>query len=211
MKNKFTKFSKEIFLSYNFKFFGVLFLLLVHQRVTREMYIALMLLVIVIFVIPDVIRQYFPKLNDIFVGMFEAVIRENEVHRLSGNSYLLSGVLLIVLIFPPKVVGLSLLFLAFADPIASCIGILYGKHKILGQKSLQGFLAAFTVCTLATAGYLFTKQMLQDKWLVVSVLGGLIGALSELLPIGKLDDNLTLPLLSAGGLTVLFRLFGAAI
>ena len=143
--------------------------------------------------------------------MFHIVIRENEVNKLSGNSYLLSGVLMIVLLFPAKVVSLTLLFLAFADPIASCIGIIYGKDKILGQKSLQGFIAAFGVCTLATCGFLYAHSILVDRIIVVSLLAGIIGAFSELIPIGKLDDNLTLPLLSASGLFLLFRLFGAAI
>lgn len=190
---------------------GVLIIVLVHQRVSRENAIILLLAAMMVFVLPDIIRQYSAKLNDIFVGLFQVVIRENEVNKLSGNSYLLTGVLLSVLFFSPKVVGLSLLFLAFADPIASCVGILYGKDKILGQKSLQGFLAAFVVCTLATSGYLHVHGLLRDKILIVSLLSGLVGAVSELVPIGKLDDNLTLPLMSATGLTLIFKIFGASL
>lgn len=190
---------------------GVLIMVLVHQRVSRETSIVLLLGAMLVFVLPDVIRQHSAKLNDLFVGMFQTIIRENEVHRLSGNSYLITGVLLIVLLYSPKVVGLALLFLAFADPIASCIGILYGRDKIWGQKSLQGFLAAFAVCSLATLGYLYAHRLLMDHLIVVSLLAGLVGALSELIPIGKLDDNLTLPFMSATGLTILFRLFGASL
>lgn len=187
---------------------GVLLMVLIHQRVSRENAIILLLGAMMIFVVPDFIRQYSARLNEVFVGLFQMVIRESEVNRLSGNSYLLSGVLLIVLLFPPKIVGLALLFLAFADPIASCVGILYGKDKILGQKSLQGFMAAVVVCTLATMGYLYVHGILLDKLIIVSILAGFIGAISELVPIGKLDDNLTLPLMSATGLSVLFKIFG---
>lgn len=190
---------------------GVLIMVLIHQRVSRETAIILLLATAMVFVVPDIIRQYSSKLNDIFVGIFQTVIRESEVHKLSGNSYLITGVLLIVLIFPPKIVSLTLLFLAFADPIASCVGILYGKDKILGQKSLQGFLAAMGVCTFATFGYLYSHNMLSDRIVVVSLLSGLIGAFSELIPIGKLDDNLTLPVMSASGLYLLFSLFGASL
>ena len=190
---------------------GVLLMVVIHQRVSRETSIVLLLAAMLVFVIPDIIRQYSPKLNDIFVGLFQLVIRENEVHKLSGNSYLLTGVLTIVLLFHTKVVGLALLFLAFADPIASCVGILYGKDKIWGHKSLQGFLAAFAVCAVATMGYLYVHGMLVDRIVPVSILAGLIGAISELVPIAKLDDNLTLPVMSAAGLTVLFKVFGAPI
>jgi dolichol kinase len=189
---------------------GVLIMVLIHQRVSRETAIILLLASSLVFVVPDIIRQYSSKWNEIFVSMFQAVIRESEVHKLSGNSYLITGVLLIVLLFPAKIVSLTLLFLAFADPIASCVGILYGKDKIIGQKSLQGFLAAMGVCTLATFGYLYAHNLANDRIVVMSLLGGLIGAFSELLPIGKLDDNLTLPVMSATGLFLLFKLFGVA-
>lgn len=189
---------------------GVLIMALLHQRVSRETAVILLLATMLVFVVPDVIRQYSGKLNEVFIGMFQSIIRQNEVHRLSGNSFLITGVLTIVLFFPPIIVGLTLLFLAFADPIASCVGILYGKDKIIGHKSLQGFLAAFVVCTLTTFGYLYVHNFLVDRLLVVSLLAGLIGAFSELIPIGKLDDNLTLPILSSIGLFLLFQLFGAS-
>lgn len=188
---------------------GVLTMLAIHQRVSRETAILLLLATMLVFVVPDVIRQYSSKLNEIFVGMFQSLIRESEVHKLSGNSYLISGVLFIVLFFPVKIVSLTLLFLAFADPIASCVGILYGKDKIWGHKSLQGFLAAMGVCTVCTFGFLYAHNMLMERIVVVSLLAGLIGAFSELIPIGKIDDNFTLPVMSATGLFLLFSLFGA--
>lgn len=187
---------------------GVLLMIAIHERVSREMAITLLLLTMLVFVVPDILRQYSTKLNEIFIGLFQSVIRENEVHKLSGNSYLISGVLLLVLLFPAKIVTLTMFFLAFADPIASCVGIRYGKDKIMGQKSLQGTVAAFVICTLITFIYIRSYSLMTENILTVSIVAGLIGALSELLPIGKLDDNLTLPLMSATGLYFLFSSFG---
>lgn len=187
---------------------GVLLMVLIHRQVTRELAVRWLLVAVGLFVIPDILRQFYPRLNEVFVKIFKSVIRENELQRLSGNSYLITGVLCIVLIFPPQIVGLTLLFLAFADPIASGIGILYGKDKLIGQKSLQGFLAALAVCTLSTYGYLLSQGFLLEHRFAISLLGGLIGALSELLPVGGIDDNFTLPIISATGLYVLFILFG---
>jgi len=187
---------------------GVLLMIAIHERVSREMAITLLLLTMLVFVVPDILRQYSTKLNEIFIGLFQSVIRENEVHKLSGNSYLISGVLLLVLLFPAKIVTLTMFFLAFADPIASCVGIRYGKDKIMGQKSLQGTVAAFVICTLITFIYIRSYGLMTENILTVSIVAGLIGALSELLPIGKLDDNLTLPLMSATGLYFLFSSFG---
>ena len=135
------------------------------------------------------------------------IMRSTEISKLAGTTYLLTGVLLIVILFNHGVVSLSLLFLAFADPIASFIGIKYGKDKIFGHKSVQGFVAAFVVCVVLTALFL-TYNAVPEHVLVISLLSGLVGALAELIPIGKLDDNFSMPVLSSLGLTILFYFFG---
>ena len=134
-------------------------------------------------------------------------MRSTEVNKLAGTTYLLTGVLVITLLFSSTVVSLSLLFLAFADPIASFVGIKYGKDKIFGHKSVQGFVAAFVVCAVLTALFL-TYNAVPEHVLVISLLSGLVGALAELIPIGKLDDNFSMPVLSSLGLTILFYFFG---
>ena len=156
----------------------------------------------------DIARQKYPSLNDWAVHAFKPIMRQNEVKRFAGTTYLLTGVALIVLLFPRPIVALTLLFLAFADPIASYFGIKYGRDKIFGHKSIQGFAAAFVVCALLTFVYLGVNNFLMDRLIVVSLLAGLIGAFAELVPIAKLDDNLTLPVLSATGLSILFYFFG---
>ncbi len=160
-----------------------------------------------IFVPADFIRQRNPDFNRSLAGVFRPIMRSNELNRLAGTTYLITGTLLITLFFNKGVVALSLLFLAFADPIASYIGIKYGKDKIFGHKSVQGFVAAFVVCASLCFLFLFYNQV-QEYILIVSLMAGLIGALAELIPLGKLDDNFTMPVASSFGLTVLFYFFG---
>ncbi|KHD88938.1 MAG: hypothetical protein OM95_05550 [Bdellovibrio sp. ArHS] len=161
-----------------------------------------------LFVPFDFLRQRKPALNDWAVHAFKPIMRQSEVKKLAGTTFLLSGVLLVDILFPRPIVALTLLFLAFADPIASYFGILYGKDKIFGHKSIQGFMAAFFVCAALTFFYLLYHNYLMDRIVVVSLFAGLVGAFAELIPIGKLDDNLTLPVMSAVGLTILFYFFG---
>ncbi len=113
-----------------------------------------------------------------------------------------------MLFFNPLVVSLSLLFLAFADPFASYFGIRFGKDKIYGEKTIQGFMAAYLICASLTILFLIYHGFNLDRVLLVGVLAGLLGALAELIPIAKLDDNLTIPVISGLGLTGLFYLFG---
>ncbi|GIL16666.1 MAG: hypothetical protein BroJett040_04170 [Oligoflexia bacterium] len=162
-----------------------------------------------LFVPMDFVRLRVSAMNDILVHFFKPIMREYELKGLAGTSYLLTGVTLVAYIFPREIVLLTLLFLAFADPIASFFGIKFGKDKILGNKSLQGTLAAFVVCTLLTLSFLYYKGMLSDRLVIVSLLGGLIGAVAELVPIWDLDDNLSLPVVSATALYFLFSIFGA--
>lgn len=171
---------------------------------------ALLALVIawVLFVPMDFIRLRVPAFNDVLVHFFKPIMREYELKGLAGTSYLLTGVTLVAALFPREIVTLTLLFLAFADPIASFFGIKFGKDKILGNKSLQGTLAAFVVCGTLTYGYLSYKGLMLDRIFMMTLLGGLIGALAELIPIWDLDDNLSLPVVSATALYFLFWIFG---
>ncbi|MNT49889.1 hypothetical protein D3C72_1867680 [compost metagenome] len=69
-------------------------------------------------------------------------------------------------------------------------------------------MAAFAVCALLCIIYLGYYGHPLDRVIVASILAGFVGALAELIPIAKLDDNLTLPVMSASGLALLFYFFG---
>lgn len=161
-----------------------------------------------LFVPLDLLRQNWPKLNDFLIHAFKPIMRRSEVDRLAGTTYLLSGVAVVAFLFPRPVTSLTLLFLAFADPLASYVGIRYGRDKIFGHKSLQGSLAACVVCAVLSMVYLTALNLGYDRIIIFSLIAGVIGALAEAVPIGKLDDNFTLPVLSALGLQVLFQIFG---
>ncbi len=161
----------------------------------------------IMFVPVDIIRQNNKLVNKNLTQMFRPIMRNSELNRLAGTTYLLTGVILIALIFNKGIVSISLLFLAFADPLASYIGIKYGKDKIFGHKSVQGFMAAFVVCAFVCYLYLFYSQITQHL-IIASILAGMVGAVAELIPLGKLDDNFTMPVLSSIGLSILFYFFG---
>ncbi|MFS4458509.1 diacylglycerol/polyprenol kinase family protein [Bdellovibrio sp. HCB2-146] len=187
---------------------GVFTMFLAYTYLPPAVSMTILVLAWFLFVPFDFLRQRNAALNDWAVHAFKPIMRQSEVKKLAGTTFLLSGVLLVDIIFPRPVVGLTLLFLAFADPIASYFGILYGKDKIFGHKSIQGFMAAFFVCAALTFAFLLYHNYMMDRLIVVSLLAGLVGAFAELIPVGKLDDNLTLPVMSAIGLSILFYFFG---
>lgn len=172
--------------------------------------ISLLLIGWIAFVPADMIRLRNPELNSKLTHMFKLIMRQNELDRLAGTTYLITGAIFIASVFPKSIVSISLLFLAFADPIASYVGIRYGKDKIFGHKSVQGFIAAFIVCSIVTYSFLYLNNV-SDYILIVSLLAGIVGALAELVPVAKLDDNLTMPVLSSIGLSIIFYLFNISI
>lgn len=186
----------------------VLFMFIIYVYTPPAVSMTLLIVGWLAFVSVDIMRQSRPALNEWALHAFKHILRESEVNKLAGTTYLVTGVLLVDVLFPRPIVALTLLFLAFADPLASLIGIKYGKDKIFGHKSIQGFMAAFVVCLISCLCFLYYNNYLLDQIVVVSLFAGLIGALAELVPVGKLDDNLTLPIFSAIGLYVLFYFFG---
>ena len=165
---------------------------------------AILIFACLLFISVDISRHRSESLNRALLNVLAPLMRDREVHGLAGTSYLLIGVLFSVLLFEKHITLLSLLFLAFADPIASYVGIRYGKQKIFGQKTIEGTLAAFVVCAIIIFTFAIDRFVYIDHLVVIALLGGLIGCLSEAIPVFNLDDNLTFPVLSSVFLWILF-------
>lgn len=167
-----------------------------------------LLILVSLFIIPlDLLRQKTPGLNRATLRIFGPFMRSHESHAISGMTYLYLGCMVLLLFRDRHIITLTLLFLAFGDPIASFFGIRFGKDRIIGRKTLQGTMAAFVVCALITGGYCYFNNIMTERLLIVAPLGGLIGAVAELAPVGKLDDNFTFPVISALLLSALFFVF----
>lgn len=190
---------------------GILTMVLIYQFIGHQLALKVMGVAALFGIAFDFSRLKFPRMNAFALKFFGIFMREHERESLAGSTYLFIGVLTLLWFFPRPIIILTLMFLAVADPLASYVGIRYGKDKLIGSKSLQGTLAAFFACTVIAAIYLGYNGLMTERILIVSLLSGLSGAVSELLPIGKLDDNLSFPVLSACLLWGLFTLFGGLI
>ncbi len=186
---------------------GVSLMALIYTYFGKQTSIHILLPLIAIVLPLDILRLKSRRLNSFVLRSLGWLMRKNEYRALSGTSYLFVGGF-VLLFFSPHIVILSLLFLAFADPLASYFGIRFGKDRIIRKKTLQGTSAAFFVCCIISAIYYYQNNIMIERLFIVSPLSGVIGAMSELIPIGTLDDNFTFPILCALFLTVLFYLFG---
>jgi len=134
----------------------------------------------------DLLRLGLPAFNTWFCRTFGLLLKPPEQKGAHGSTYFLIGSFLGILLFEKRVAVVSLLFLAFADPLAAMVGTRWGRLQILGGKTLEGGLAFFLSSLLLALPLLDLPRAL---------LGALSASIVELLPLG-IDDNLTIPLLS---------------
>ncbi|WP_372651155.1 diacylglycerol/polyprenol kinase family protein [Halobacteriovorax sp.] len=171
----------------------------------RQMGMFLLILGVVALLV-EFARLNFTFINTIVLKFMKPFMRESERNSLSGFPFYALGAAISLLLFSEKIAILSILFLIFSDPISSFFGILYGKDKIITNKSVQGCVAGFLVCYSLTFlyGSYFYKPGID--LLVFSIIAGAIGTISELCSV-VVDDNLTIPVLSGLGLTVINLIF----
>lgn len=147
------------------------------------------------------------KFNQVVLSVLGSFMREEERKKVSGMPFYALGCGLAFYLFPERISIISILFLTFSDPISSTVGVLYGKHKFLPNKSIQGSMAGFFVCFLISYILLTAWGAPQTSLVSFCFISGVIGSFSELLSVLNLDDNLTIPLFSGLGLFALNNLF----
>lgn len=156
----------------------------------------------------DFIRARNPVLNRTVLKLMGPLMRRSEKEGYSGLPFYAMGISLSLFFYSRDVAVLSVMFLVFSDPLSSFFGVLYGKDKILPNKSLQGAVAGFFTCYLITLFYAMNSTTLGTHLLIFSIIAGVIGAASELVSAFNIDDNLTIPVLSGLGLTILNQFIG---
>lgn len=151
----------------------------------------------------DLLRSRAANFNKMVIRVMGPLMRRSERDGLSGLPFYALGVSLALFFYQRDIAIVAILFLVFSDPISSFFGVLYGKDKILPNKSLQGAVAGFFTCYLITLFYAMNTTTLGTHLLVFSIVSGIIGSASELVSGFNIDDNLTIPVLSGLGMTLL--------
>jgi dolichol kinase len=129
------------------------------------------------------------------------IIREHEVKGgFTGASYILTTSLICVLLFPKTIAIAAIVFIIIGDTAAAMIGRLYGQHKLIGKKSVEGSAACFVSVILVS--FLIPGLPWQ-----AAIIGAFTATVVEALS-GKFDDNMTVPIISGAVMLLVMHLLG---
>jgi dolichol kinase len=102
------------------------------------------------------------------------------------------GSLVTVLVFPPDIASLAILFLALGDPAATIVGTWKGQTRFWG-KSLEGNIACLVACLLVAVVVVTARDY---PPLLAAVVGAFVATVFGALPL-RINDNITIPFGSA--------------
>jgi diacylglycerol kinase (CTP) len=137
-------------------------------------------------------RLFSPTINKLFAEKFGGLLREKERHNFTGSFFYLIGSTVCIVFFSPPIAVSAILFLIIGDFMAALVGISYGRIKI-GKKSLEGSVACFVSCFLICF-LMFWHVKLGEQ---LAFWGALAATVTELLNPPFIDDNLSIPCISA--------------
>ena len=164
--------------------------------VEDRMMIWILFSITILFVTVDYFRFRIGWIQKWFGIFFSSMLRKHELEgKLTGATWAFIGATISVFLFEKDIAVLALLFMSVGDTVAALIGQQYGKIKI-GKKTIEGFAGGLASC-------LFISIFFPSVIWINRIAGSLIASLIELSPI-PVDDNLMIPLIS-GGMMTLFR------
>lgn len=160
----------------------------------------------------EVLRRPSPRFNTLLMRFFAPIAHPGERHRINSATWYMTALTFLALTHSQILCAVGVAVLGFADPAASAIGRRFGRVELLRRRTLEGSLAFVVVGTIAAAAALaFATPRLPTGFLLATAfVAGVAGSIAELLS-RRLDDNLTIPLVSSAAAAALLGLGGHAL
>lgn len=145
----------------------------------------------------DLSRFHNWKLWHLLSFLLSPIIRDHEVKGgFTGASYILTTSALTIALFPKEIAIAAITFIIVGDTAAALVGRTWGRHKIIGKKTVEGSSACLV-------SLLLVSFLIPGLPTAVAVPGAVAATLAETFS-GKVDDNLAVPIIS--GLVMLLIL-----
>ena len=143
-------------------------------------------------------RFLLPGFNRLAIRWLSPLLKTSERRAVTGATYIVLASLIAFLFFDKPVAIAALLFISLGDPAAALVGSRAPGPRLAGKSPLGSL--AFLVVGASAASILMVTDVLEHHWSVG--LGAGIAALTEFAPL-RIDDNLTVPLISGAAMTLM--------
>jgi dolichol kinase len=134
----------------------------------------------------DIVRLRSLRANQLFFKAFGRLASPREARGIASSTWYVTGILLVVALFPLDVAVSAILVMGLGDPAAALVGRTFGRRAFLGG-TLEGTLAFFIVCAVIIG--------VRHAW-PAGLVAGAAAALAERRA-WPLDDNLVVPVVCA--------------
>ncbi len=140
-------------------------------------------------------------LNRLFLLVFAPILKESEVSEISGATWFLVAAFFTFFFYGPEIALPCLLFVATGDPAAALIGAQLPGPRFRGKS--PGGIIAFVATALGVWAIVCATGY--GAWSLAVVITAVVASLVEFVPT-PVDDNLTVPLIGGGVMTLMISL-----
>ncbi|EPZ51303.1 phosphatidate cytidylyltransferase-like protein [Bacteriovorax sp. BAL6_X] len=158
-----------------------------------------------VFYILEQIRINYPENRLMKLGSRYLLRAEEQLKESASMPYLM-GLLLTILTFPKTITLVAVFTLAVCDPLSAIIGIRFGKTKLKDNRSLEGTLAFLIATVVIHLMVLLSVYEFNIRIALVTICSSLVVTAVDFMDF-KIDDNLTIPLSTAGALWLFMAIF----
>lgn len=180
---------------------------LIYCHISRDVALLLLWPLFSGFFLVDLLKNVSEPVASWYHRTFGAMLREHELEKekmhLNGATCITLSALLMVLFFPKVIAVAAFSMVAISDTVAALTGKVFGKHRF-GHKSLEGS-AAFLLSSILIVSLVPNLNI--QAGLLMAVTATVTEAFEIRVGGFKLDDNLTIPIVSALSGVLCYLLF----
>lgn len=147
----------------------------------------------IVLLVIDVLRFGTGWGRQLFRTFFGQLAGRKEEKGPNASFFYAVSLLVTVLLFEPRIAMGAIISLAVGDPVAGIVGTFFGRVRIKG-KAVEGAVANLV------ASFFLINLLVSSPWTAFA--GAAAGAIVELAHIPKVDDNLSIPIVSGLTMTI---------
>jgi len=176
---------------------------------TKEQAVLYMFIATVGMILIDYMKRDLPAVGKLYYKYFGSALREDEKNFkkkvITGGTLFTIGMFLSITLFVKNVAVSAIVIMIVCDAASALIGKTIGKHKLIGNKTIEGSLA-FLITGLLLIFFILPLSFNIQGEIYIGLVSLLIATIAEMMP-WKIDDNILIPVTYGVIYTVLAGLF----